>query len=123
MLEFDRTTVRPPAQQRENRSRARQTWSALVTTSIVFQPYFTASFEAVRASPCVLLGFGLKQRIADAPGGCGGHVIPPGMETTTTDPGYFASIASAVWRRASYSWPPRTTTASAGPAPSDAGTT
>src|SRR6185437_15773721 len=123
MLEFDRTTVRLPAQQRENRSFARQTWSAVVTTSIVFHPYFAASFDAMRASPWVVLGSGLKHRIADAPGGCGGHWIPPGIEITTTEPGNFASITSAVARRALYSWPPSTTTASAGPAPSDAGTT
>src|SRR5665213_1838490 len=119
MLEFDRTIVRSPAQQRANRNRARQTWSAVVTTSIDFQPYFAASFDAVRASPCVVLGLGLKQRMADAPAGCGGHAIPPGIETTTTEPGNFASITSAVCRRALYSWPPSTTTASTGPAPSD----
>src|SRR5476649_1503213 len=100
MLESDRTIAMLPDQQRENRNLARQIWSAVVTTSIDFQPYFVASFAAARASPCVVLGFGLKHRMADAPGGCAGQAIPPGIETTTTQPGYFLSIASAVCSRA-----------------------
>src|SRR6266850_1904890 len=51
-----------PSKQRRKSIRARVTWKVDVTTTIRFHPCSRASRATVRASPCVLYGFAVKQR-------------------------------------------------------------
>lgn len=66
----------------------RQIWSVVVTTVIELQPWVWANAVAARASPCVVLGSGLKQITGVLGPTKRGHRSVPGVETTRVVPGY-----------------------------------